>query len=137
MNQFVTVPRVAPLDANLATGHWKDAVQVCLKAKDKPRALAAAKTSAEAGPKKRGDLLLHFWHHSFGQVFLETGKSNLAIEHLEAAITTTTIFADLALPVRSEDSTHTTALRSFESFAEELLQRGGFDLLDLGEADLH
>ena len=44
-----------------------------------------------AGPEKRGDLLLHFWHRALGQVFLETGEPVLAIEHLESTIKTTTI----------------------------------------------
>ncbi len=80
-----------PLDANLAAWHWKEAALAWIKAKDKPRALTAAKASAAAGPEKRGDLLLHFWHRALGQVFLETGEPTLAIEHLEAAIKSTTI----------------------------------------------
>ncbi|MEK6257709.1 MAG: sigma-70 family RNA polymerase sigma factor [Planctomycetota bacterium] len=83
--------KIAPLDKNLAAWHWKDAAQAWIKAKDKNRALIAAKASAEAGPEKRGDLLLHFWHRALGQVFLETGEPALAVEHLEAAIKTTKI----------------------------------------------
>ena len=83
--------KIAPLDANLAAWHWKEAAQAWMKAKDKPRALAAAKAAVAAGPEKRGDLLLHFWHRALGQVFLETGEPTLAIEHLEAAIKSTTI----------------------------------------------
>ena len=83
--------KIAPLDANLAAWHWKEASQAWINAKDKARALSAAKSAVAAGPEKRGDLLLHFWHRALGQVFLETGEPTLAIEHLEAAIKTTTI----------------------------------------------
>ncbi len=51
-------------------------------------------SGAEAGPEKRGDLLLHFWHRALGHVFLDTGEPVLAIEHLEAAIKTTKIDGD-------------------------------------------
>lgn len=52
-------------------------------------------SGAEAGPEKRGDLLLHFWHRALGHVFLDTGEPVLAIEHLEAAIKTTKIDGDI------------------------------------------
>lgn len=83
--------KIAPLDANLAAWHWKEAAQAWIKAKDKPKALAAAKSSVAAGPEKRGDLLLHFWHRALGQVFVEVGEPGMAIEHFEAAIKSTTI----------------------------------------------
>lgn len=51
-------------------------------------------SGAEAGPEKRGDLLLHFWHRALGRCFLDTGEPVLAIEHLEAAIKTTKIDGD-------------------------------------------
>jgi RNA polymerase sigma factor (sigma-70 family) len=83
--------KIAPMDEKLAAWHWKEAAQAWIKAKDKPRALKAAKASVAAGPEKRGDLLLHFWHRALGQVFLETGEPMLAAEHFEAAIKSTTI----------------------------------------------
>lgn len=83
--------KIAPLDEKLAAWHWKEAAQAWIKANDKPRALKAAKAAIEAGPEKRGDLLLHFWHRALGQVFLETGEPVLAAEHFEAAIKSTTI----------------------------------------------
>lgn len=83
--------KIAPLDTKLAAWHWKEAAQAWVKAKDKPKALAAAKAAVETGPETRGDLLLHFWHRALGQVFLETGEPTLAIEHLEAAIKSTAI----------------------------------------------
>lgn len=83
--------KIAPLDKNLAAWHWKEAALAWIKAKDHPQALSAAKASAAAGPETRGDLLLHFWHRALGQVFLESGEPKLAIEHLEAAIKSTTI----------------------------------------------
>lgn len=82
--------KIAPLDKNLAAWHWKEAAQAWIKAKDKPRAPEAAKASAAADPALRGEQLLHFWHRALGQVFLETGEATLAIEHLEAAIKSTT-----------------------------------------------
>ncbi len=83
--------KIAPLDKGLAAWHWKESAQAWIKAKDKLRARDAAKSAVAAGPEKRGDLLLHFWHRALGQVFLETGEPTLAIEHLEAAINSTTI----------------------------------------------
>lgn len=82
--------KIAPLDKNLAAWHWKEAAQAWIKAKDKPRALEAAKAAAAADPALRGEQLLHFCHRALGQVFLETGEPTLAIEHLEAAIKSTT-----------------------------------------------
>lgn len=83
--------KIAPLDAKLAAWHWKEAAQAWIKAKDKKKALAAAKSAVKAGPETRGDLLLHFWHRALGQVFVETGEPGMAIEHFEAAIKSTTI----------------------------------------------
>lgn len=83
--------KIAPLDTGLAAWHWKEAAQAWVKAKDKTRALAAAKASVAAGPEKRGELLLHFWHRALGQVFVEVGEPGLAIEHFEAAIANTKI----------------------------------------------
>jgi RNA polymerase sigma factor (sigma-70 family) len=83
--------KIAPLDAKLAAWHWKEAAQAWIKAKDKKKALAAAKSAVAAGPESRGDLLLHFWHRALGQVFVETGEPGMAIEHFEAAIKSTTI----------------------------------------------
>ena len=80
--------KIAPLDKNLAAWHWKEAAQAWIKAKDKPRAREAAKAAAD--PELRGEQLLHFCHRALGQVFLETGEPTLAIEHLEAAIKSTT-----------------------------------------------
>lgn len=83
--------KIAPLDSGLAAWHWKEAAQAWIKAKDKPKALAAAKASVAAGPEKRGELLLHFWHRALGQVFVEVGEPGMAIEHFEAAIANTKI----------------------------------------------
>ncbi|MBS0204138.1 MAG: sigma-70 family RNA polymerase sigma factor [Planctomycetes bacterium] len=83
--------KIAPLDASLAAWHWKEAAQAWIKAKDNPKALAAAKAAVAAGPEKRGDLLLHFWHRALGQVFVATGQPGMAIEHFEEAIKSTTI----------------------------------------------
>ena len=83
--------KIAPLDATQCAWHWKEAALAWIKAKDKNRALIAAKASVDAGPEKRGDILLHFWHRALGQVFLETGEPALAVEHFEAAIKTTKI----------------------------------------------
>ena len=38
--------QIAPLDKGLAAWHWKEAAQAWIKAKDKNRALIAAKASA-------------------------------------------------------------------------------------------
>lgn len=83
--------KITPLDSGLAAWHWKEAAQAWIKAKDKARALAAAKAAVAAGPEKRGELLLHFWHRALGQVFVEVGEPGLAIEHFEAAIAHTKI----------------------------------------------
>lgn len=83
--------KIAPLDTGLAAWHWKEAAQAWIKAKDKTKALAAAKASVAAGPEKRGELLLHFWHRALGQVFVEVGEPGMAIEHFEAAIANTKI----------------------------------------------
>src|SRR5205814_2200726 len=80
---------IAPLDAKLEAWHYKEAATTWLKAKEKNKALAAAKKSAKATiPEKRTEQLVHFWHRALGAVFLETGE---AISHFEQAIASTKI----------------------------------------------
>jgi RNA polymerase sigma factor (sigma-70 family) len=83
--------KIAPLDKKLAAWHWKEAAQAWIKAKDNPKALAAAKAAVAAGPEKRSDQLTHFWHRALGQVFVAAGEPETAISHFEAAIESTSI----------------------------------------------
>ena len=83
--------KIAPLDAKLSAWHWKEAAQTWLKAKEKDKAVAAAKASAAAKPEKRSELLTFFWHKGLADVFLETGEAKLAIEHYEQALKHTDI----------------------------------------------
>lgn len=83
--------KIAPMDATLAPWHWKEAALAWMKDGNKTRAVAAAKSAIAAGPERRGEQLLHFWHRSLGQVLLDGGEPSLAIEQFEAAIKYTTI----------------------------------------------
>lgn len=83
--------KLAPLDAKLAAWHWKEAASTWLKAKEKEKALAAARAAASAKPEKRSELLTYFWHKGLADVFLETGEFLLAIEHYEKALEHTDI----------------------------------------------
>ena len=82
---------IAPLDAKLAAWHWKEAASAWSQAKDKPKALAAAKKADESAPEARTELLVHFWHKALGDIYLETGEPALAVPHYEKAIASTTI----------------------------------------------
>jgi len=62
-----------------------------LKAGDKVKALAAAKSSAASTAEKRGELLEYFWHRSLGDTFLDAGEPGLAIPHFEQALEKTKI----------------------------------------------
>lgn len=83
--------KTAARDADLAAWHFKDAAAAWLKAGDKPKAIAAAKSSAASKGEKRGEQLEHFWHRSLGETFLDCGEPGLAIPHLEKAIEKTKI----------------------------------------------
>lgn len=84
--------QIAPLDPRQEAFLLKNAAQTWLKAKNPDRALAAAKASSSATvPEQRSDQLAHFWHRGLGQIFLKTNEPELAIKHLEAAITKTEI----------------------------------------------
>jgi hypothetical protein len=83
--------KLAPLDAKLGTWHWKEAAQAWLKAKDKDKALTAAKASAASRPEKRSESLTFFWHKGLADVFLKTDEPKLAIEHFEKALEHTDI----------------------------------------------
>jgi tetratricopeptide (TPR) repeat protein len=78
--------KTAARDADLAAWHFKDAAAAWLKAGDKTKAIAAAKSSAASKGEKRGEQLEHFWHRSLGETFLDAGEPALAIPHLEKAI---------------------------------------------------
>jgi len=81
---------IAPLDPKLEAWHYKEAATTWLKAKDKTKALAAAKKSEKAAtPEKRSEQLTHFWHRALGDVFLEGGEPKEAIPHYEQAIAST------------------------------------------------
>lgn len=83
--------KTAPLDPKLKAWHLKEAAVNWLKAQNKEKALAAAKSAIAGDPEKRNPLIAHFWHRGLGEVFLETGQYPLAIEHLEKAIQNTDI----------------------------------------------
>ena len=84
--------KIAPLDAKTEAWHYKEAATTWLTAKDKEKALAAAKKSAAAAtPEKRSDILTYFWHRALGDVFLDTGEPNEAIAHYKQAIAVTKI----------------------------------------------
>lgn len=78
-------------DKTLAAWHYKEAAAAWLNAKDKARAIAAAKTSAESAPEKRSDLLTYFWRRGLGDVFSECGEAALAVPHYEHALEHTQI----------------------------------------------
>jgi len=83
--------RIAPLDKNLATWHWKEAANAWLKLGDKSSALAAVEKAVESGVENRSQLLTHFWHRHVGEVFLATGEPKRAVGHIEQAIENTAI----------------------------------------------
>ncbi|TWU49747.1 tetratricopeptide repeat protein [Rubripirellula reticaptiva] len=62
------------------------AAEVWQQAKDKPKALAAAKRADQLGPSKGVDNNLYAWHRGLGEVFIYTRQTDLAIKHLEAAV---------------------------------------------------
>ncbi|MGB7326854.1 MAG: hypothetical protein WBD31_18400 [Rubripirellula sp.] len=62
------------------------AAEVWQQAKEKDKALAAAKRSDELGPSKGAGNNLYAWHRGLGEVFIYTRESDLAIKHLEAAV---------------------------------------------------
>lgn len=81
---------IAPLDAKLEAWHYKEAATTWMKAKDRDKALAAARLSEKAAtPEKRTEQLTHFWHRALGEVFLEGGEPKAAIPHFEKAIAST------------------------------------------------
>jgi tetratricopeptide (TPR) repeat protein len=83
--------QIAPLDANLAAWHWKEAAVAWLKVGDKQKALEAAKQSDASPPEARNDLLAHFWHRGLADAFLATGEPEIAVLHYEKAIEKTNI----------------------------------------------
>ncbi len=78
-------------DQALAAWHYKEAAAAWLNAKDKAKALSAAKASAESAPEKRSDLLTYFWHRSLGDVFSDCDEPALAVPHYEQALEHTKI----------------------------------------------
>lgn len=78
-------------DKTLAAWHYKEAAAAWLNAKDKTKAFAAAKASAESAPEKRSDLLTYFWHRSLGDVFSDCGEAALAVPHYKHALENTQI----------------------------------------------
>ncbi|OYW24611.1 MAG: hypothetical protein B7Z55_01685 [Planctomycetales bacterium 12-60-4] len=81
----------AARDKTLAAWHYKEAANAWLNGKDKTKALAAAKASAESEPEKRSELLIYFWHRSLGDVFSDCGEAALAVPHYEQALASTKI----------------------------------------------
>ena len=71
--------------------YYKDAAQAWLKAGDKVKALAAAKTADTSVPENRGDLLEYFYHRALGDIYFATNEPALAAEHYEEAIAKTKI----------------------------------------------
>jgi tetratricopeptide (TPR) repeat protein len=83
--------KVAANDPTLAAWNYKEAAQAWLKAGDKARALAAARSADAGPPENRNKLLEHFWHRALGDVYLQTGEPARAIPHYEQAIAATDI----------------------------------------------
>lgn len=83
--------KTASRDAALAAWHYKEAATAWMSAKNKERALAAAKASAAAAPEQRSAILEYFWHRNLGDVFSDAGEPALAIPHYEQALAKTTI----------------------------------------------
>ncbi|MBM4069262.1 MAG: hypothetical protein FJ271_09995 [Planctomycetes bacterium] len=63
-----------------------DAAMSWLKAQDKDRALAAARSAAADPPASKIKSAKHRWHRTLGEVFLETGQYAEAVEHLQRAL---------------------------------------------------
>ena len=83
--------KLAKEDAKQAGSLWKDAAGAWLKAGDKDKALAAAK-SADAAPGERpSGLLGYYFHQQLGDIFVQTGEPKLAIPHYEKALANTDI----------------------------------------------
>ncbi len=57
-----------------------------MKADDKAKALAAAKTAIAAGPDDRGSTYTFLWYTNIADVLANTGELPLAIAHFEAAV---------------------------------------------------
>ncbi len=83
--------KTAERDESLAAWHYKEAAAAWLAAKDKPKALAAAKKSEASKPERRGELLEYFWHRNLADVFLDAGDAVSAIPHYEQAVALTKI----------------------------------------------
>lgn len=67
-----------------------DAALAWLKADDKDRALAAARSAAAEPPTSKSKLGKHRWNRALGEVFLACGQYPQAIEHLQRALENTT-----------------------------------------------
>ncbi len=83
--------KTAARDDSLAAWHYKEAAAAWLAAKDKPKALAAAKKSEADQPERRSEQLEYFWHRNLADVFLDAGDPVSAIPHYEAAVGLTKI----------------------------------------------
>jgi DNA uptake protein ComE-like DNA-binding protein len=78
-------------DPNLAGVYYKDAGQAWLKAGNKAKALAAAKSADSSAPENRNELLEYFYHRGLGEIYFATNEPALAAEHFEEAIAKTKI----------------------------------------------
>ena len=83
--------KTAARDAALAAWHFKDAAAAWLKAGDKTKAIAAAKSSAASPGEKRSEQLEYFWLRSLGDTFLDAGEPALAIPYFKKALEKTKI----------------------------------------------
>lgn len=84
--------KIAPQDEKTEAWYFKEAANTWLSAKEKAKALEAAKKSVAAKtPEKRSALLTYFWHRALGDIFLETGEPKEAITHYNQALTSTKI----------------------------------------------
>lgn len=83
--------KTAERDESLAAWHYKEASAAWNSAKDRTKALAAAKKSEAAQPERRSELLTYFWHRNLADAFVDAGDPVAAIPHYEQAISITKI----------------------------------------------
>jgi len=73
-------------NADLKAWLLKDAAQFWLEASELASALAAAKASTESAPEARSQILTYQYHDALGDIFLQAGETEMALEQFEAAI---------------------------------------------------